>query len=363
MIEMKSIEVYIKNIFLSFLLFLNRKNKLAKEKYSIEPGAKILFVRLNRIGDALVVTPLLSEIKNKTDAEVYILASQANRMVFEDCPCVSKVIVFEKGLKGFLILLKLIEEEKFSAIVDLHDDVSTTVSFLIALAKVPLKFGLRKSNSRIFTHTVEKVDAAKSHVIERNLALLKLFNLNYDKEKINIVYKPKKESFSKVDNYLERKFKEKKFLIGINISAGSEARFWGVEQYRQLLSFFKTYDANVLLLSTTRDLKHAIHIATKNEPIFYSPSFDEFSAMISKLNFLFTPDTSTVHLASAFRVPMFGIYVQYNTNDLPWTPYQSKHEIVITREPNFLNLSFEDVIPKLKPFIETYVKTLSNPVM
>ena len=85
--------------------------------------------------------------------------------------------------------------------------------------------------------------------------------------------------------------------------------------------------------------------------------------MISKLNFLFTPDTSTVHLASAFRVPMFGIYVQYNTNDLPWTPYQSKHEIVITREPNFLNLSFEDVIPKLKPFIETYVKTLSNPVM
>lgn len=360
---MKSVEVYLKNIFLSFLLFLNRKNKLEKENYSIAPGAKILFVRLNRIGDALVVTPLLSEIKNKANVEVYVLASQTNRIVFDDCPCVSKVIVFEKGLKGLIALLKLIEEEKFSAIVDLHDDVSTTVSFLIALAKVPLKFGLRKSNSKIYTHTVEKSDPTKTHVIERNLALLKLFNLNYDKEKINIVYKPKEDSFSKVENYLERKFKEKKFLIGINISAGSEARFWGVERYKQLLSFFKTYDANVLLLSTTRDLKHAIHIATKNEPIFYTPSFDEFAAMISKLDFLFTPDTSTVHLASAFRIPMFGIYVQYNTDDLPWTPYQSKHEIVITREPNFSNLSFEDVIPKLKPFIETYVKTLSNPVL
>lgn len=363
MFNMKSVEVYLKNIFLSFLLFLNRKDKLEKEHYSIAPGAKILFVRLNRIGDALVVTPLLNEIKNGADVEVYVLASSTNRIVFEDCPCVSKVIVFEKGLKGFLSLLKLIEEEKFSAIVDLHDDVSTTVSFLITLTKVPLKFGLKKSNSRIFTHTVEKVDAGNSHVIERNLALLKLFNLSYDKEKVNIVYKPKEESFNKVGNYLERKFKEKKFLIGINISAGSKARFWGVERYRQLLSFFKTYDANVLLLSTTRDLKHAIHIAAENEPIFYTPSFDEFAAMISMLDFLFTPDTSTVHLASAFRIPMFGIYVQYNTNDLPWTPYQSKHEIVITREPNFSNLSFENVISKLKPFIETYVKTLSNPVM
>ncbi|MFA6980284.1 MAG: glycosyltransferase family 9 protein [Ignavibacteriaceae bacterium] len=336
---------------------------MKKENYSIAPGDKILFVRLNRIGDALVVTPLLAEIKNKTNAEVYILASQTNRIVFDDCPCVSKVIVFEKGLKGFLTLLKLIEQEKFAAIVDLHDDVSTTVSFLVALAKVPLKFGLKKSNSKIYTHTVEKADPTKTHVIERNLALLKLFGLSYNKENVNILYQPREDSFIKADNYLAHKFKEKKFLIGINISAGSEARFWGVERYRQLLSFFKTYDANVLLLSTTRDLKHAIQIATKNEPIFYSPSFDEFAAMISKLNFLFTPDTSTVHLASAFKIPMFGIYVQYNTDDLPWTPCQSKHEIVVTRESNFSNLSFEDVIPKLKPFIETYVKTLSNPVL
>lgn len=360
---MKFIEVYLKNIFLSFLLFLNRNNKLQKENYSIAPGDKVLFIRLNRIGDALVVTPLLSEIKNNAHVKVYILASRANRIIFEECSCVSKVIIFEKGLKDFFSLLKLIKQEKFSAIVDLHDDVSTTVTFLIALSKVPLKFGLRKSNSNIYTHTVEKPDPVKTHVIERNLALLKLFGVKYTKEKINILYQPKQDSLIRADNYLNNKFKEHNYLIGINISAGSEARFWGVDRYRQLLSFFKSYGVNVLLLSTTRDLKHAIQIATKNEPIFYSPSFDEFAAMISKLDFLFTPDTSTVHLASAFRIPMFGIYVQYNTDDLPWTPYQSQHEIVITKEPNFINLSFEDVIPKLKPFIENYVKTLSDSVL
>ncbi|MFA6597411.1 MAG: glycosyltransferase family 9 protein [Ignavibacteriaceae bacterium] len=328
---------------------------MKNEKYSIEPGAKILFVRLNRIGDALVVTPLLSEIKKNMNVEISVLASQTNYIVFEDCPAVNKVIAFDKGLKSFWRLLKLIENEKFTAIVDLHDDVSTTVSFLIALAKVPLKFGLKKSNSRIYTHTVVKIDPTQTHVVERNLALLTLFKLNYDKEKINIVYQPSKISLAKAEAFLTKIFKEKKFLIGINISAGDEARFWGVERYRRLLSFFQNYNANVLLLSTTRDLNHAILITSKNEPFFYSPSFDEFAAMISKLDFLFTPDTSTVHLASAFKVPMFGIYVQFNTDDLPWTPYQSKHEIVLTREPNFVNLNFEEVITKLKPFVEEYV--------
>ena len=360
---MKRIEVYLKNIFLSLLLFLTRKNKLEIENYSFAPGDKILFIRLNRIGDALVVTPLLSEIRRKSKVDLFVLASETNRIVFEDCEFVHKTLVFEKGLKSFFKLLKFIKDEQFAAIVDLHDDVSTTVSFLLALAKVPLKFGLKKSNSRIYTHAVDKIDPKTTHVVERNLALLKLFKLDFDKEKTNIVYQPKKESLNKVEAFLRSKFKEHKFLIGINISAGSEARFWGVERYRQLLSFFQAYDADVLLISSTRDLKYAIQIAVKDETLFYSPSFDEFAAMISKLDFLFTPDTSTVHLASAFKVPMFGIYVQYNTDDLPWTPYQSKYEIVVTKEPNLLNLSYEDVITKLKPFVENYVKTLSNPIL
>ena len=360
---MKHIEIYFKNIFLTLLLSFSGRRYLPKDPYSFSSASKILFVRLNRIGDALVVTPLLSEVKKNSNVKVYVLASQTNHIVFDDCPAVDEVIVFKKGLKGFFEILQFIREEKFAALVDLHDDVSTTVSFLIALAKVPLKFGLKKENEKIYTHTIAKPDPAKIHVVERNLALLSLFHLKDDKNKINIVYQPKEEAFIKAETFLTKKFKEKKFLIGINISAGNEARFWGVERYRQLLSFFQTYNANVLLLSSTRDLKHAIHIAVKNEPLFYSPSFAEFSAMISKLDFLFTPDTSTVHLASAFKVPMFGIYVQYNTDDLPWTPYQSNYEIVLTKEPNFINLSFEEVITKLKPFIENYAETLLNPIL
>jgi len=331
--------------------------------YTIAPGAKILFIRLNRIGDALVVTPLLTEIKNNKNVEVHVLASSVNHIVFDHCPAVDKTILFEKGMKNFVQLLKFIKQEKYAAIVDLHDDVSTTVSFLIALANVPLKFGLQKSNSKIYTHTVKKADSSQTHIVDRNLALLKLFDLDCDKTKLNIVYQLRPESIVKADNFITNKFKQNKFLIGINISAGSEARFWGVDRYRQLLSFFKSYDANILLLSSTRDLKYAIQITTHNEPLFYSPSFDEFAAIISKLNFLFTPDTSTVHLASAFNIPLFGIYVQYNTDDLPWTPYQSKHEIIITKEPNFVNLNFEEVILKLKPFVENYVKTIFNTVV
>jgi ADP-heptose:LPS heptosyltransferase len=84
-----------------------------------------------------------------------------------------------------------------------------------------------------------------------------------------------------------------------------------------------------------------------------SPDFDEFCAAISKLDFLFTPDTSAVHIASAFNIPVFGLYVKYNTNDMIWSPYKSKFECIITTEPNLNTVSFEDTIAKFKPFFES----------
>jgi len=359
----KKIEMYAKNFLLKGLLLFSGKNKLNKGDNSFKEGDKILCIRLNRIGDALVTTPLLEQIKKQLGLKIFVLASTSNRMVFDDCGCVDEVIQFQKGFKKFKALLKRIELENFSAIVDLHDDVSTTVSFLIALAKVPIKFGLKKSNYVIYTHTIEKPNPLTTHVIERNLALLALFGLPYDKNDINIVYTPSHASLEKAETFIRNKFPSKKFLVGINISAGNEARFWGVEQYKKLYKFLSNYPVELLILCSTRDLRYAIQIAVKNEPIYYSPSFNEFAGMISKLDFLFTPDTSTVHLASAYIIPMFGIYVQYNTDDLPWTPYKSEHEIVITKESNFNNVSFEAVIHKLKPFIEKYVTVVPHSVV
>ena len=158
---MKKIEIFLKNILLRILLvFSGRKNEKNQENQN--KFKSTLFIRLNRIGDALVSTPLLHEIKKNVGCRVYLL------------PDIDELIVFNKGIKGISEVLKFIKEHNIDTVVDLHDDVSTTVSFIVALSKAKNKFGLKKDNEIIYTKTVEKPDHTKIHVVDRQKNPLKL---------------------------------------------------------------------------------------------------------------------------------------------------------------------------------------------
>lgn len=350
---MKSLEIIFRKFLLRLLIFFKRNsnqgNSLDTSKF-----LNILLIRLNRIGDALVTTPLLYELKKNLNCKITVLASSYNYFIFDNPLLTDEVIVFNKKLQRISTLIKLINKNKYDVIIDLHDDVSTTVSYLIAFSKCKYKIGLQKGTEKLYTNTIAKLDSSKHHIIERMMEFTKPFKISYNPTKINIIYSPKPESISIVDSYIEKHFPVKNFLLGINISAGSDARFWGLMNYKELISYLNNYGINIVLLCIEKDLKYAWEIAGRDIPIFYRNSFDEFTAMISKLNFLITPDTSIVHIASAFQIPLFGLYVKYNTNDIVWFPYKSDYEVIITTEPTLKNIEYSLVKEKLTPIFEKY---------
>ncbi|MFA7228560.1 MAG: glycosyltransferase family 9 protein [Melioribacteraceae bacterium] len=350
---MKKIEIFFRNILLWILLH-TRKNANQVDPPVINKDSRILFVRLNRIGDALVTTPLLKSIKEQIGCRIYILAASQNYFVFENSNLSDEIIVYRKNVHGVRALIGIINGLNCDVIVDLHDDVSTTVSYLIAYSNCRYKFGLKKKNYKLFTHVVEKRDPSRYHVVDRIMEFSKLFHLKSEEEKINVVFQPKAISIKAASEFLSNRFPVGKFLVGINISAGSEARFWGIAKFRQLISDLSPYNINILLLCSEKDLNSASQIAGNGLPIYYRPTFDEFCAVIPFLDFLITPDTSIIHVASAFKIPMFGLYVHYNTNELIWSPYKSEFECVLTREPTLKNISNEDVKRKLLPLFEKF---------
>jgi ADP-heptose:LPS heptosyltransferase len=359
---MKKIEYIFKNFLLKLLIFLGafRRRSVSNKEYK-----KILFIRLNKIGDALVTTPLLYYIKSRLNCRVYVLADKKNYFVFENNPSVDKVIVHHKSIKGIFDAVRLVSKEKIDTVVDLHDDVSATVSFIIALSKAANKFGLEKENKKIYTRTVRRPDPVKSHIVYRIMEIGKLFGLSLsaeEKKQANIHYYPKDEARKNADRYIEKRFRENKYMVGVNISAGSKARFWGVENFRLLLNFLSGYDLYTLMLCSPADLYLANEITNRilpgnrEVPFFYSPTFDDFASIMSKLNLLFTPDTAAIHLASINRLPVFGIYVQYKTENRIWSPLNSDFDFVKTKEATLKNVSYDEVIEKFKPFLEKHFK-------
>lgn len=352
---MKRFEVALKKFLLSlFLGFYKHRRNNSEPRFS--KNSKILFIRLNRIGDALVTTPLIYEVKKQIQCKTYILADSKNHFVFQKF-LADEVIVFEKGIINFFTLLKKLNSLQLDAVVDTHDDVSTTVTFMIRYLKAPFKIALEKQNHSVFTHTVKKLDPVNNHVVDRILELGKLLGIEIDNNNNNIQYFPSGQSMGKAIKFVNTHFPEKKFLLGINISAGSEARFWGVSKFKKIMEFCNKLPIDVLLLSTTRDLHHAFQITLEKKKIFYTPSFDEFAAIVSQVDLLFSPDTATIHLASIHKKPVFGVYVQYNTDDMVWSPYRSDFDCVVTKEPTLDNVEFDKVISKFEPFLLKHINS------
>ncbi len=347
---MKALEIKFRKFILNLLLSLTGK-KTPENKIPDNP--EILVVRLNKIGDALVTTPLLSLLKSISGAQLDVLADRKNHFVFRRNEIVNRVEIFEKGISGFIKTVKWINSQHYDVMIDAHDDVSTTVSFLVAASNVPHKVALEKENKKIFNHTVKKPNPSNTHIVKRIAGIAKIFGIEYDDNELKIAYNPSEESSKIAGEFISANFQDKKYLLGVNISAGSDARFWGVENYKNVLANLElNEEIGILLLRAPGDSVKALQISEGKYPVFEDKNFDEFAAMISKLNLLFTPDTSAVHLASAFGVPVFGLYVHYDTEDMIWSPFNTEFDYVLTKEPALSNISYHIVIKKLNQFIK-----------
>lgn len=349
----KQIEILFKKIMLVLLLLIKRK-PIQQPSPSLNSNSKILFIRLNRIGDALISTPLLKEFKNFFGCKNYVLASKNNYFVFNDPELIDEIIILNKKANSIKNLISKLNSYNFDVIIDLHDDVSTTVSYLLAAIQCEHKIGFKKNNNKLYSFTVPRLDSSKTHVIDRIMEFAKAFGINFNHSDINIHYTIPNSSISHTNDFILKHFETKKYLVGINISAGSDARFWGTQNYKNLISSLSNYDLNMVILCHEKDIDKAFEIASDIYPIYYTPSFEDFCAMIKNLNILFTPDTSIVHIASAFKIPVFGLYVKYNTKDKIWSPYKSPFEYVLTTEPTLENISFWEVKNKFIPFLEKF---------
>jgi ADP-heptose:LPS heptosyltransferase len=353
----KKVEILFRQVILKLLLILSKRRTI-QNKPVITPLSKVLFIRLNRIGDALVTTPLLRQIKKQIGCSISVLADKNNHFVFEHCESVDSIIIYEKRLKGIQKLNSYIKKNKIDTLVDLHDDVSTSVSFILSKAPVKQIFGLKKENEKLYTHTVERLNSSAHHIIERTLELSKLFGFNPDYQNAEVDYQINQKSIDFAESFMNQF--TGKFKLGINITAGSPARFWGVNNYKALIKLISNYELNYIVFTNEEYFDKAKQIT--EEKNIYPPGkdFDIFAAGISKLDILFTPDTSIIHICSEFRIPVFGLYVKYKTDDMIWSPYNSEFKAVITKEATLENVTFNEVKNKFIPFLEKHLNAKRN---
>jgi len=346
----KTIELGFRRTLLRMLKLVGRRRSpLSRPDYD---NCKFLFIRQDRIGDVLVSTPLLVSLKKHYPrAVIDILLSSNNYFVLDSESAVRKRWIYDKRFFSSLRVLSGIRAERYDFVIDLMDNPSATSTVILLLAGGKWNVGLEKDNQYAYDIVVPMLSRRETHIVDRLAQLLNAFGIDSTKEDLNIHYQTTKRSDQTIKAFLSDIDRRATHLIGVNISAGNDSRFWGVLQYRTLLSEIsdRYADAQAVLLYKPSDLPRARQILDGIPGVVLASkmTFDEFASMIKHLWLLITPDTSAVHLAAAFRVPSVILYVQSDTTLRIWEPYKTQCEPVVTTNDNLATLPVPRVLEAL----------------
>lgn len=315
---------------------------------------KIALVQLGRIGDMILMTSGIKTIKKAyPNSEIYFISGGGNYFIVDNNPNVKQVLIYNKNPLKLLKFLYKLRKIKFDYYIDPKDHFSSESCFLARIAKSKIKIGYnKKSKKKCFD--IELPSAEENlgkHFVERlqqSLApIIKKHSLpRTTEEKESAPLRPElyidKHSDESTNNYLNKHNIYKKEFIIINISASNQNKMWKEEYWIEFINAIKspknkTHDKfkTYILISEKAHFESAKNICIATNILHFPPAdFNTIVSLISKSRMLISPDTSLIHVAAAFDLPVVAL-----TCNVPWSvskffPLSSKKLVLLPKEIN-----------------------------
>ena len=312
MLFLKGVEVAARRVFLAGLTRLAAGGNSTAPDWDARPH-RVLFLRHDRIGDMVVSTAMLHVIKRAhANVELHVLASPLNAPVVAHDPAVQTVVPFNRhSLRDYARLLGHFRRTRYDVVVDpMVFNQSLTTLLLILATRAPHRVGVLKPG-RPNVYTMFAIphdhhgDPRRDHMLEYLAQLAIPFGVApSDATRMTLVV-------TDAERALARKQWEVGRRLLVNVSAGEELRRWPDDRYvaivRHLLE--RVPGARVLVLHGPADRARADVIARRaGVERADTASLRSAMALVAEAEFVFTPDTSIVHIAGALDVPTVALF-------------------------------------------------------
>ena len=297
---------------------------------------KILVIHTAFIGDIVLSTPLIQRLKDMyPESEIDYLTLPTNKSVISNNPNLNEIILYDKkgqdkGIKGFLRVLKILKQKKYDYAVIPHRFIKSIL--LAKLAKIPNIVGFDVATGSFLLNKKVHYDM-KKHEVERLLDLVE-----YKGEKIPIRIYPAKENFTKINKILEHHGyfgNEGQKLILVAPGSQRAEKMWPIEKYREIIERLKKNKNYFIGITGSKaEKKLSLNFPNDKNVIDFRGEINlvEFGALISKANIVVGNDSSPIHIASGFEKPfVIGIFGP-GKRDLGFFPYTEKSNVIEDNE-------------------------------
>ena len=298
---------------------LRRLTRKKSINFDIRKAKNILFLRYDRIGDMVITTPVFRELKLAyPEINITVLASKANQYVLINNPYVDRVFTNHKNnlLKDLPTLLAL-RKEKFDVCVEFdHSVVPHSIVRLritkpkkIISIKKDGRYGVNGNELSLYDFYTKK--QTNEHFRDIWLGVLEPFGINPKSRDYDLFVTD--EQNKKAQNYIKQF--PSKFLVGINLEGAVKGK--KIESSELFQICHGLYDQNnniqIIILSAPDNFQSAIarvkQMALSHVEVSYKTDrILDVAALINHLDLIITPDTSIVHIASAFNKPLVTIH-------------------------------------------------------
>ncbi len=278
---------------------------------------KFLIIRFSSIGDIVLTTPVIRNIKNQVEgAEVHFLTKEKFKGLVDHNPYVDKIHCLNEG--NFNQLSSNLKDEQFDYIIDLHNNLRT-YRFKRKLDRVHFTFD--KLNWQKFILVNLKINRMPDiHIVDRYLKTVDLFDVKNDNKGLDYFIPEKDEVDTKK---LPKEFH--RGYIAFVIGATYFTKRYPVEK---VIEICNKIDKPIILIGGPTDKEFAEQVMSqvdKQGSILNSCgdyNLNQSASLVKQANVVLTNDTGLMHIAAAFKKKIISFWGN-TVPELGMTPYLS----------------------------------------
>ncbi|MCC6865958.1 MAG: glycosyltransferase family 9 protein [Ignavibacteria bacterium] len=298
---------------------------------------RILVIIRHQFGDMLCSLPMLQAIRNEfKNAEIILVTKSSTKFkeIFKgNISPVNEVIEYESGFENFINLIKLLREKKINLAVVPSTVIFSATNHLVAYySNAAFRVGVRSRdfllNKAGYVLNIKNDflwDSKRIHQVNRNLDVIK--QIGIEPVINNIELQLTNEENTWAEEYYRENFPDAaRKVIGIHPGAAKPGNVWPAEKFAELLNLLSEKFPSYFYISEGPDDKKYINkldeiLKHKYPLVSYKTFYGDLmknAANISKTALFISNDTGIMHLASAFKMPVIGLFGP--TNAFEWGP-------------------------------------------
>ncbi|MGE5222662.1 MAG: glycosyltransferase family 9 protein [Omnitrophica WOR_2 bacterium] len=308
---------------------------------------RILAVRLDNIGDVVMLSPALRAIKQAMpEAHITLLASPGGSLVAPLIPWIEDVITWRalwQDISGAIQMNPEREQELVSLLHSYQFDAAVIFTsfsqspyppaYACYLAGIPLRLGhSNEFGGGVLSHWAKPPDES-GHQVDRNLSLLAHIGIENTNRHMELMI-PDEAQHSLDQKMLLLGLDPQEPFIALAPGASAAARRYDVKRFAMVVQEISAITGlpQVILGSAGEadKISPVTNLATPDGPVFSlvgQTSVPELAALIQRASLLVANNSASLHIADAYEKPVVILYsgTEYITQ---WEPRFSQARIL-----------------------------------